>query len=122
MGFHHRQPPARIVALGGPVTRALAVMRAAEPETDRTRLRALRKAIADRIEADIALLDALSGDVDLEDGHDAEGGTDDNGLADEGGKAEQLGCVWFGSRDELSSVDGSPLCWVAEMLVSEAFA
>lgn len=45
---------------------------AAALASERAALRALRKAIADRIEADIALLDALDGDPDLEDGHDAE--------------------------------------------------
>ncbi|KQS80002.1 hypothetical protein ASG32_24245 [Methylobacterium sp. Leaf361] len=56
---------------------------------DRQRLRDLRRRIADRIEADIALLDALDGDADLEDGHDAEGLTDDNGIADLEAVAEQ---------------------------------
>ncbi|MBY0300047.1 MAG: hypothetical protein K2X71_29090 [Methylobacterium sp.] len=50
---------------------ALPLTAAALP-SERAALRALRKAIADRIEADIALLDALDGDPDLEDGHDAE--------------------------------------------------
>jgi hypothetical protein len=48
----------------GPVTIALAAMQAADP--DRQRIRELRRRIADRIEADIALLDALDGDTDLE--------------------------------------------------------
>lgn len=48
----------------GPVTIALAAMQAADP--DRKRIRELRRRIADRIEADIALLDALDGDTDLE--------------------------------------------------------
>ncbi|GJE52534.1 hypothetical protein GOFOIKOB_5607 [Methylobacterium tardum] len=51
----------------GPVTIALAAMRSADPDLDRQRLRELRRRIADRIEADIALLDALDGDTDLED-------------------------------------------------------
>ncbi len=38
-------------------------------DAERDRVRALRRAIADRIEADIAILDALTPDVDLEDGH-----------------------------------------------------
>ncbi|UYW25675.1 hypothetical protein OKC48_20740 [Methylorubrum extorquens] len=59
MGFHHIPKPPRIVALGGPVSAAIRAMRADEPASDWTRLQALRKAIADRIEADIALLDAL---------------------------------------------------------------
>ncbi|MGH1590432.1 hypothetical protein ACRBEV_21470 [Methylobacterium phyllosphaerae] len=73
----------------GPVTVALAAMRAADPDLDRQRLRDLHRRIADRIEADIALLDALNGDTDLEDGHDAEGGTDDNGIADYDAVGEQ---------------------------------
>ena len=48
----------------GPVTIALAAMQAADP--DRQRIRDLRRRIADRIEADLALLDALDGDPDLE--------------------------------------------------------
>lgn len=88
-----------------PVTEAIRAMRAAEPlpsadaaieairegliryfveedSSDRQRVRELRRRIADRIEADLALLDALDPDPDLEDGHDAEGNTDDNGIAD----------------------------------------
>ena len=52
-----------IVAAGGPVTRALAVM-AADPNTPR--IVELRRAIAERIQADLDLLDALDGDPDLE--------------------------------------------------------
>ena len=52
----------------GPVTVALAAMHAADP--DRQRILRLRRAIADRIEADIALLDALDGDPDLDAEHD----------------------------------------------------
>lgn len=116
MGFHHIPVPPRIVALGGPVSAAIRAMRVDEPATDYARIRELRRAIADRIEADIALLDALDGDLD------AEPGTDDNGIADEGGEAEQRGGVWFGSAQELSSVDGCPLVWLDGMLVSEACA
>lgn len=85
----------------GPVTQAIRAVRAPEPRsaadlaiqairaglaahfavTDRRRVRDLRRALADRIEADIALLDALGGDTDLEDSHDRgqenEHGTDD---------------------------------------------
>ena len=50
----------------GPVTLALRVMQAGIPETERERVRALRRAIGDRIEADLALLDMLAGDADLE--------------------------------------------------------
>lgn len=59
MGFHHIPKPPRIVALGGPVSATIRAMRADEPATDYARIRELRRAIADRIEADIALLDAL---------------------------------------------------------------
>jgi hypothetical protein len=74
----------------GPVTQAIRTMRAADrctpavqhadqaiadiqiglasffADADRQRVRELRRRIADRIEADIALLDALAGDADLE--------------------------------------------------------
>ena len=73
----------------GPVTQAIRAMRAAEPlppadaaieairegliryfveddGADRQRVRELRRRIADRIEADLALLDALDGDPDAE--------------------------------------------------------
>ena len=121
----------------GPVTLALRAMQAADPdraahvaikairrgldwhfsETDRQRLKVLRQRVADRIEFDLALLDVLDGDADLEDGADAEpwlgsidatshndrmnhlrwstGGVDDremgddNGIADSGWEAEQ---------------------------------
>lgn len=53
-----------IIASGGPITRALAVM--LDADSDRAEVRALRRAIAMRIEADIALLDRLGGDPDLE--------------------------------------------------------
>ena len=45
----------------GPVTVALRAMHAADP--DRQRLDELRRAIADRIEADIGLLDRLEHEV-----------------------------------------------------------
>lgn len=79
MTFHHHRtahpapvPPAacqsghasRIVAPGGPVSRALSNGRG-----ERERMRAF---IADRIEAMIALMDRLDGDPDFEDGHDLE--------------------------------------------------
>lgn len=66
MGFHNIPRPPRIVALGGPVSAAIRAMRADEPATEYSRIRELRRAIADRIEADIALLDALAGDADFE--------------------------------------------------------
>ena len=71
----------------GPVTLALRAMQAADPdqaahdaieairrgldrhfsEADRRRLQSIRQRVADRIERDLALLDMLAGDVDLED-------------------------------------------------------
>ena len=83
-------------------------MRADEPATDYARIRELRRAIADRIEADIALLDALDPFADEREADqiavelDAQGricmigrssddeGTDDNGIADEDGQREQF--------------------------------
>jgi hypothetical protein len=70
-------------------------MRAAYPTRTETisvlapDIRDLRRRVAERIEADLALLDALDGDCDLEDGHDAEGLTDDNGLGDYDAISEQ---------------------------------
>ena len=138
MGFHHSKSP-RVFAEGGPVTRAIRTMRAAEPVlepehpalaalrqgvedyfadagmmvdldaqmcVELARVREIREAIANRIEADLALLDAIDGCPDLEDGADAElslCGTgfgwpspedreagDDNGIADALGEAEQV--------------------------------
>ena len=54
-GVRARLPDAQL----GPVTHALAAMRAADPE--RQRIRTLCAVIADRIEADLALLDAFDG-------------------------------------------------------------
>ncbi len=85
-------PPLLGTGLGrqpGPVTQAIRAMRAAEPlpptdaaieairegliryfveedEADRQHVRELRRRIADRIEADLALLDALDGDPEVE--------------------------------------------------------
>lgn len=50
----------------GPVTVAIAAMQQLVDTDERSRLQALRRAIADRIEADLALLDALDGDPDLD--------------------------------------------------------
>src|ERR1700712_2955777 len=55
----------------GPVTQAIRAMRTADvnagnlhsADPDRQRIRELRRRIANRIEADIALLDALDGDT-----------------------------------------------------------
>ncbi len=96
------------------MSRALAVMAGADP--DLARIRTLRRQIALRIEADIALLDALAGDPDLKDGADAEpslcglttsfpshGGDDreigdDNGIVDVAGAGEQGFCpIAYGS-------------------------
>ncbi|MRI57427.1 hypothetical protein D8770_26345 [Methylobacterium sp. DB1607] len=66
MRTHNLLPPVRLVAPGGPVSAAIRAMRADEPATDYTRLLTLRRAIEDRIEADIALLDTLDGDFDRE--------------------------------------------------------
>ncbi|MCJ2023674.1 hypothetical protein [Methylobacterium sp. J-067] len=67
MAIHHLTPPVRggerprlPSAQRGPVTIALAAMQAADP--DRQRIGELRRRIAERIEADIALLDVLDGD------------------------------------------------------------
>lgn len=94
MAIHHLTPPIRggerlhlPSAQRGPVSIALAVMHAAD--SDRERIRELRRRIAERIEADIALLDALDGDWNLEDRHDVEGLTNDNGLGDFDALAEQ---------------------------------
>ncbi|MDV2988168.1 UNVERIFIED_CONTAM: hypothetical protein Q9R58_28095 [Methylobacteriaceae bacterium AG10] len=111
MTTHNLMPPVRLVAPGGPVTAAIRAMRADEPATDYTRLLTLRRAIEDRIEADIALLDAIDGDPDIEDTFDTEPSLcgvgahvfrgnlpacdddredgDDNGIADSGGLMEQ---------------------------------
>ncbi|MCJ2012765.1 hypothetical protein [Methylobacterium sp. J-076] len=67
MAIHHLTPPVRggerprlPSAQRGPVTIALAAMHAADPDLERQHLRELRREIAERIEADIALLDALN--------------------------------------------------------------
>lgn len=90
----------------GPVSQAILSMRETDPadqaiadiqiglasffaDADRQRVRELRRRIADRIEADLALLDALSPDPDLEDGYDAEGNADDNGIGDYDSIGEQ---------------------------------
>ncbi|TXM65794.1 hypothetical protein [Methylobacterium sp. WL120] len=81
-------------------------------EADRQRLSALRQRVADRIEFDLALLDALDGDQDLEADYGTPGfgpegtivifgrSTDDedgdNGCADLDGSLEQHGHGAFG--------------------------
>ena len=89
MGIVHPFPHARIVASGGPVSRAVRVMRAMSPAEQRALLPQLRQRIEDEIEASLSLLDLIDGDPDFEIG------TDDNGLADEDGWHEQR------LRDEL---------------------
>ena len=97
-GERARSPKSQI----GPVTQALRVMLAADP--DQPRIRELRRSIADRIEADIALLDALDPFADEREAdyasYAADGltivgyescaeGTDDHGIADFDGMMEQ---------------------------------
>ncbi|MGU3479405.1 hypothetical protein [Methylobacterium sp. D48H] len=78
----------------GPVTLAIAAMRAADPDLDRQHLRELRRRIADRIEADIALLDDLDGDADFEDGADLEAENEHGGdVQDEPHDPEEDGDV-----------------------------
>ncbi|WP_147841354.1 hypothetical protein [Methylobacterium sp. WL6] len=88
----------------GPVTLALRAMRTADPdqaahdaieaihrgldrhfsEADHRRLKTLRRSVADRIAADLALLDMLTGDADLEE-DDHEHDPAEDGLADADG-------------------------------------
>ncbi|MGU3537753.1 hypothetical protein [Methylobacterium sp. A54F] len=90
-------PPGRLIAAGGPVSAALRTVLAAD--SGRQRLQELRRAIADRIEADLALLDSLDGDADLEvDAGEGPEGDDERehdeaerGIADHDGLVEQ-GC------------------------------
>ena len=94
MAIHHPTPPIgggerpRLPSTQvGPVTQAIRTMRSADPALDPRKfthgIRALsRTEVEDLIGGLIDLLDAMDGDADLEDGHDAEGNTDDNGIAD----------------------------------------
>ena len=86
-GTHMALIPRRPGRQPGPVTLALRAMQAADPdqaahdaiesirrgldrhfsEADRRRLQSVRQRVADRIERDLALLDMLAGDVELED-------------------------------------------------------
>ena len=110
-GERPRLPSAQV----GPVTQAIRAMRAdpadqaiaaiqdgldrhfarpANPVLDPRQfthgIRALARAeVEDLIGGLIDLLDAMDGDSDLEDGHDAEGNTDDNGLGDSDALGEQ---------------------------------
>lgn len=91
-GERPRLPSAQV----GPVTQAIRVMRAAEHAPRKSAqplphgIRALsRTEVEDLIGGLIDLLDAMDGDADLEDGHDAAGNTDDNGIADYDAIGEQ---------------------------------
>jgi hypothetical protein len=75
---------------------------------DRQRVRDLRRRIADRIEADLALLDALDGDCDLEE-DDPAGGD----ICDEPHDPEEDACSVEDAGHYLSSFDGRtyrPVC------------
>ncbi len=50
-------------------------------DVERHRIHALRDAIAARLEAEHAILDAIDGSADLEDGGDAEAGPFERGFA-----------------------------------------
>ncbi|WP_331300700.1 hypothetical protein [Methylobacterium oryzae] len=117
MAIHHPTPPLgggerpRLPsAQVGPVTQAIRAMRAPSCHLHGVRqlgddhnvgfsdifrpedrgIRALsRTEVEDLIGGLIDLLDAMDGDADLKDGHDAEGNTDDNGIADLEAAAEQ---------------------------------
>ena len=90
MAVHHLTPPIRggersrlLSSQVGPVTQAIRAMRAAEPiRTEMISVlppdtRELRRRIIERIEADIALLDALDGDPDIEEDDPAGGDIQD---------------------------------------------
>ena len=114
MGIVTPFPTARIIAGGGPVSRAIRAMRAMTPEEQRNLIPQLRQKIEDEIEANIALLDLLDPFRDELEAdqivwrNDSQGvvyglgvssddeGTDDNGLADEDGEREQFTGTRFG--------------------------
>ena len=102
MAIHHPTPPLgggerpRLPsAQVGPVTQAIRAMRTTHADANFATalvkpIRALSRAeVEDLIGGLIDLLDAMDGDADLEDGHDAEGNTDDNGIADYDAIGEQ---------------------------------
>ncbi|WP_267428067.1 hypothetical protein [Methylobacterium sp. GC_Met_2] len=115
-----RQPDAKLGRQSGPVTQAIRAMRAAEPlppadaaieairegliryfveddSADRQRVRELRRRIADRIEADLALLHALDGDTDLEAKNEHGGDIQDEPHdPEEDGDADELGTAVAG--------------------------
>jgi len=102
----------------GPVTQAIRTIRAADPasfaiaaiedglgqffaDADRQCVAELRRRIADRIEADLALLDALDGDCDLEE-DDPAGGD----ICNEPHDPEEDACSVDDAGHYLSSFDG----------------
>ena len=115
MAIHHPTPPfgggerPRLPsAQVGPVTQALRACRPVDPadlaiadiqiglasffaDADRQRVRELRRRIADRIEADLALLDALDGDTDREPDTDHEPDVDREPDEQDGCAAEWTG-------------------------------
>lgn len=113
----HSTPAPKIIASGGPVSVAITAGRGERDpiaairegldrhfaDVNRQRIRELRRAISDRIEADIALLDALDPFADEREGEqtiemlDTQGrlyriglSADDNGIADDEGQREQF--------------------------------
>lgn len=83
----------------GPVSLALAAINAADPD------RELRRRIAERIEADIALLDALDGDCDSEDENEHGGDVQDEPHdADEGERDKAI--EWTGHGTYVFSQGG----------------
>jgi hypothetical protein len=85
----------------GPITIALAAMQAADP--DRQRIRDLRRRIADRIEADIALLDALDGDTDLQEENEHGGDIQDKPHdPEEDAEDGEVGCLGLVTFDGIN--------------------
>ena len=60
MHTHNLLPPPRLVASGGPVTRAIVVCREDAIEAERERIVELRLAIRERIDADAQLIHQLT--------------------------------------------------------------
>ncbi len=116
MAIHHLTPPIRggerprlPSTQIGPVTQAIRAMRAAAPKAKSeiishlpADISDLRRRIADRIEADLALLDALDGDCDLEE-DDPAGGD----ICDEPHDPEEDGCEAEDAGLAFCSFDGS---------------
>ena len=95
----------------GPVTIALAAMRAADP--DRRHVRELRRRIAERINADIALLDVLDGDPESEPSLGSIDATSHTDFVDQEGWAAGLGfdCE---AGDDNGIADGDGLEWATQ--------